>query len=295
MPTDYAHYLPPGNSPSIWGADILGAGFASIRPGQPYPPKGHPPDHYFEWEHGRALSEFQLLFISHGAGALETAHATGESLRLAAPTLFLLFPGVWHRYRPDRETGWREHWVSFDGPAPRALWEAGEIGPDRPIHAVGHSERLLAQLELIHDEARAEALGFRSVAATAIMQILALAISLPERNLEETQPLRGIVRQACFLLRDRSDRTVSPAALAEELGVGYSYFRRLFKRYTGMSAKRYHAQLRLERCKRLLQRTAQSVGEIADALGFDSPFHLSHWFKAETGASPREWRASARN
>jgi AraC-like ligand binding domain len=36
-----------------------------------------------------------------------------------AGQVIFLFPGVWHRYRPDEKTGWDEHWVGFDGDVAR--------------------------------------------------------------------------------------------------------------------------------------------------------------------------------
>ena len=122
------------------------------------------------------------------------------------------------------------------------------------------------------------------------MQILALATSLPLRTEEENQPMRATVRQACFLLRERTDSVVSIESIAEELKVGYTYFRRMFKRYTGFSPKQYHTQLRFERVKRLLRESDLSIGEIASLLSFDSPFHLSQWFKKLADTPPTIWR-----
>lgn len=269
--------------------DVLGAGYALIAPNQDYPQKLHPQDHYFEWERGRILSEYQILFISEGSGVVETKE-TGV-VQLTAPSFLILFPGTWHRYRPDKDKGWKEHWIAFDGEYSRSLQQEGVIDPKTPLYDVGHNETLLSQIHLIHEEVAAEALGFRQITASAIIQILALAINIPYRQKEESQQVRSVVRKACFLMRERANGTLSPEALSKELNIGYTYFRRMFKKYTGMSPKRYHTQLRLEQAKRLLLHTSLNVGQIAEKLEFDSPFHFSSWFKKNGESSPSNWRS----
>ncbi|MDQ8200228.1 AraC family transcriptional regulator [Pelagicoccus enzymogenes] len=291
MKSDFAIYLPQPEEPHAWGLDITGAGSATIAPKSAYPPEHHPSDHYFDWNQGRTLEVFQLILITNGSGTFESELM--PPVTLSAPFLFIVFPGVWHRYRPTLETGWQESWVGFRGEFAQRLQESGSLSPERPVYATGNSEMLLAQFQLIQDEVKSEAFGFRSIAATAIMQILALSTHLPERKEEENHPMRKTIRRACFLMRQRSGAPLCPEELAAELNTGYTYFRRMFRKYTGISPKRYHSQLRLQRVKRLLRDSSSSVSEIADKFGFASPFHLSNWFKKETGLSPRDWRQSA--
>ncbi|MBC2605104.1 helix-turn-helix domain-containing protein [Pelagicoccus albus] len=290
MPEFHATYLPASETKSPWQVDTLGAGYSKTEPGESYPPSNHPEDHLFEWERGRVLDEYQILFVSRGSGILETEETGPVSLE--APFVFLLFPGVWHRYRPDPVRGWEEHWIAFDGSYIRSLHEQGIVNRQQPIFEVGHADMILTQFQIVHDEAKAESLGFRRIVASAIIQILALSTSLPSRQKEEQQAVRASIRKACFLIRERTNEAISAEELAAELNVGYTYFRRMFKRYTGLSPKLYHTQLRLERAKRLLRESDQTVGEIASHLNFDSPFHFSNWFKKRTGAAPKNWRES---
>ena len=102
--------------------------------------------------------------------------------------------------------------------------------------------------------------------------------------------MRAIVREACAILRERSDQIVTIESLAAELNVGYTYFRRRFKQYTGFSPKQYHTQLRFERVKRFLQDRQLSISDVANQLEFDSPFHLSQWFKKLAAIPPSQWR-----
>ncbi|MDQ8179624.1 AraC family transcriptional regulator [Pelagicoccus sp. SDUM812005] len=290
MSGDFAIYLPQPEESNPWGVEITGAGSATISPRQSYPPEHHPSDHYFDWKLGRTLETYQLILITNGAGTFETQSM--PPITLHAPFLFLVFPGIWHRYRPENDTGWQESWVGFHGPFAEQLQQSGALSPQNPILKTGNSEMLLAQFQLIQDEVKSEAFGFRSIAASAIMQILALCTHLPERKEEENHPMRKTIRRACFLMRQRSDAPLCPEELAAELKTGYTYFRRMFRKYTGISPKRYHSQLRLQRVKRQLRDSSSSVSEIADKFGFASPFHLSNWFKKETGLSPRNWRQS---
>lgn len=288
MNSDEFHYIPRPNEDSAWNLDILGAGQSNIRSNQIYPARKHPAEYQFDWEKGRILPGFQVLYITHGAGTVETAKTAERTIE--APMLFLLFPNIWHRYRPDPKTGWHEHWIGFDGPMPQHLLASGIIDPEHPFFEVGHHDSILTQFQLVLDEVKNEALGFRRIAAASILQILAQATSLPLRTEEENQPMRATVRQACFLLRERTDNIVSIESIAKELNVGYTYFRRMFKLYTGFSPKQYHTQLRFERVKRLLNESDFSIGEIAALLNFDSTFHLSQWFKKLAHSSPKAWR-----
>ena len=292
MKRDEFYYLPHPNESSPWDIEILGAGQSNIGPNQPYPSKIHPTGYHFDWEKGRTLTGYQLVYVTHGAGRIETSETPMRDIQ--APFLFLLFPNIWHRYRPTQKIGWQERWIGFDGSLPNQLMKAGVISPRRPIFEVGHHDSILSQFQLVLDEVKNEALGFRRIAAASISQILAFATNHSLRTEEESQPMRGTVRQACFLLRERVDQINSIESLAQELNVGYTYFRRMFKRYTGFSPKQYHTQLRFERVKRLLRESDLSISEIAALLGFDSTFHLSQWFKKLADSPPSGWRKRAK-
>src|SRR3989337_2464517 len=89
----FFHYLPVNEETMSSGLYVTGAGRVAILPGEKYPPSSHPALYYFDWLRGRTLPEFQLVFMTRGAGEFES-QATGH-VQFADPTLIFLFPGVW--------------------------------------------------------------------------------------------------------------------------------------------------------------------------------------------------------
>lgn len=72
--------------------------------------------------------------------------------------------------------------------------------------------------------------------------------------------------------------------------MSYSYFRKLFKEYTGLSPASYFLDIKLQRAKDLLCKTQLSVKEIAYMLNFDSPDYFCTLFKKKTGKRPGDFR-----
>ena len=82
----------------------------------------------------------------------------------------------------------------------------------------------------------------------------------------------------------------SVAWCSGELHFSANYFGDLIKKETGKSAQEYIQLATIERVKKRLTEGNQSVSEIAYALGFKYPHHLSRLFKKVTGVTPNEYR-----
>jgi len=102
-----------------------------------------------------------------------------------------------------------------------------------------------------------------------------------------------IINKARLLFRSNIINDFSPEKAAEELQVGYSWFRKVFKNYTGLSPGQYYIQLKIERAKELLNNSEIPIKEIAYDLRFDSYFYFSRIFKEKTGLSPTDYRKRA--
>jgi AraC-like DNA-binding protein len=286
---NYFAYLPENRLCAAWGCTVTALGHTRIRAGSSYPPRRHPDDHHFTWESGRIIDAFQIVQITRGRGSFESARTQGPQL-IQAGNLFLLFPSVWHRYAPDRGTGWTEHWVECRGHAFDAALATGVLNPGHPIQPA--NQDLAHVFNEIHAWAKRDPLANQGVISTLGLQLLALL--LREATPDHTSQEEMLVQRAMMLMLERCHEPLNLPHLARELNLGYTRFREMFKAHAHTSPKQYHLRIRLNRARDLLRNTDKPLKEIAHLLGFHSAFHFSSQFRTSQGLSPRAWRQHAR-
>ncbi len=285
----FAKYLTATARDTQWGITCTTVGMTKIPSQTGYPPNpgDHPPKYLYKWEMGRIFDEYALVYITRGQGIFKTE---GErTWNIASGDLFMLFPNVWHWYAPDRQTGWDEHWVGFKGDFPDHLAEKGFFTPGRPVMDIGLHDSVLALYMEIIDTARFEAPGYQQILGSLILHLLARLSSLSLQHGTDSANERTVQR-AKFLLADNVTTHLDIAWLSRSLGLGYSRFREVFKKCTGVSPYQYFLDLKIARAKELLEQRQFSVKEIAYLLSFDDPYYFSHLFKKKTGLPPSEWR-----
>jgi hypothetical protein len=122
----------PGREEDPWECTATSVGYERVQRGSPYPPRRHPVDHHFDWNHGRILSAYQLVYVTEGQGAFES-EVPPKCHRIEAGAVMTLFPGVWHRYAPDPKTGWVEQ--DFLANTSKSVGEIADIlGFDSAFH-----------------------------------------------------------------------------------------------------------------------------------------------------------------
>jgi AraC-like DNA-binding protein len=283
----FFRYFPVSERDRRWGLYLTTAGESRIPPGFHYPPPGHPAGYQFDWRKGRVLREYQVVYVSAGQGRLETGR---QKWPIQAGTAFVLYPGLWHRYRPDPRTGWNEHWVGCDGAVVRNLVRHGFFPPSRPVQRVRDEDLLLAAFSSVIDAIHAGRPALQQVASGATLYILSLLYSA--RQPAQAGPLHvgRAIHQAMRQMTEPAQDRVALPRLARSLGVSYSWFRRMFAHHTGLSPHQYRLQLRLGRARALLSETPAPVKEVAFRSGFESEQYFCRLFKSKTGMAPGEWR-----
>ena len=274
----------------LWGLTVTTIGYEELQPGDPYPTKGHADGYYFDVKRGRTLNEYQLLYITEGNGIFRSA--TVREAHLHEGDIFLLFPGEWHTYHPLSSTGWKSYWIGFRGPNMDDRVRHGFLSCQKPIYHIGFSDRIVSLFKQAYQAALDEAAYSQQLMAGIVNHLIGTMYSL-ERNIQlmtRNQAHVDMINKARLRIRESLESSLTIQQVAEELGVSYSNFRKLFKEHTGFSPAVYQQDLRLQRAKELLTTTDMSVKEIAYLLNFDSPDYFSSKFKIKTGRRPSELR-----
>lgn len=109
---------------------------------------------------------------------------------------------------------------------------------------------------------------------------------LPQRTIDPH------IRLVVEWISARFDLPLTVSELARKAGYSERYFRKAFRRITGLSPTELLARIRIDRAKHLLLRPL-SVKQIALSVGYRDPLYFSKQFKKRTGLSPVQYRECA--
>jgi len=289
------HYFEVGEQEIATGLYLTSVGWGGVRAGESYPAPGHPEDYDFSWSRGRVLTDTALVFIGTGRGEFETRLEKTDWLPGQA---VLLPPGLWHRYRPWRDTGWTESWLTLSGELTGRLWQQWEGSlPIRPLAvpepaAFGRDfERFIATVIRESGEKPGHA---RPQSLTWVAAGLDLAGRFIDAHLESTPlPVSDDgVDQALRFIRNHSHRPLTVQQMAAAVGMTRRTLERRFAQSVGRTPREELEWLRVQRARKLLVETRRPIKEIAFLCGFREPRGLIRACRRWLGAAPGRLRSA---
>ncbi|MDR2679530.1 MAG: AraC family transcriptional regulator [Tannerella sp.] len=285
-------YLSIGGNDEDWGIVVTTVGYQSIPPCTHYPPTQHPESHLFSPEKGRIFNEYQLVYITKGGG-LFSSQSVRKEQRVTAGTMILLFPGEWHSYEPDSSTGWNEYWVGFRGMHIDNRVKKNFFSKEEPLYNIGVSSSIVGLYEDIIRIAQKEKAGYQQMISSIVLSILGSVYYKNKNGQYADTYIVDRINEARDIIKNNIESTLSQEDIAKKLGLGYSWYRRMFKEYTGVSPAQYQLQQKLMKAKELLTVTDRNISEIAYSLHFENVCQFSTFFKKKEGITPSEFRKRA--
>lgn len=282
-------YLLVSEKDKKFGLTVNTVGFQPIHPNVIYPSTEHPKKYYFNPKKGRILSEYQFVYISKGKGVFNSQTTKKQTVRKGH--MIILFPGFWHSYQPDSETGWNEYYIGFEGQIINHLVKNEFISPENPILDIGFNEELVNLYSSAIKIAKDEKKSAQQHLAGVVLHILGMVLSLSENKNLESNEFGQIIERAKIIMLENVSNVINIQELAHNLGTSYSWFRKAFKEYTGYPPGQYFQELKIRKAKELLAETNMPIKEIAYSLNFSSNGYFLSFFKKRVGCTPLEYRS----
>ena len=179
---------------------------------------------------------------------------------------------------------YRELWFSFSegGLSPKLTQSDGSLDAFTTPREVDPLIDLLAADRLLCD---------KNDLSPLMRYRLCLLLELCDLSLQREKE-QGSWLQPCqqshlvkWVRKNMAERP-SPKECAQELGISYDYFGRLFKKTFDMSTRDWLVQERITMARRLLDEGELHTTEVMARCGFDNLAHFSRQLKKMTGKTP---------
>lgn len=282
-------YLITNEKDKRFGLYVNAVGFQAIKAGSAYPPRNHPEEYYFTTQKGRTLHEYQLVYITKGKGTF-SSESTPEQ-EVSKGQLLVLFPDEWHTYAPSTKTGWNEYYIGFEGEIANMLMRENFLTKEKQVLDIGINEELVSLFRRALEIAEADRTASQQYLSGIAMHIIGCLLSITQNKLyEEMDNAAQKIESAKIIMQENISKEIDAEELSAKLGLSYSWFRKVFKEYTGYSPAKYFQELKLRKAKQLLIESPLTIKEICYQLNYTSTEHFFTVFKKQTGYTPTEYR-----
>ncbi|MBK5719854.1 helix-turn-helix domain-containing protein [Dysgonomonas sp. Marseille-P4677] len=281
-------YLPINEQDASWGLTTNSVGFQSISRGESYPPRNHPTRYLFSADRGRVLEEFQLLYIVKGRGTFKSKEL--KKTEIKEGHMFMLFPAEWHTYFPCKKTGWDEYWIGFSGKNIKSIVENKFFKTQKPIFNVGIQDDIVSLYKQAIRVAIEQKSGYQQMLAGIVNLLLGYAYSYDRFSIFEDLQVVNQINKAKIMMAENFNMGINPKEIAEKVNMSYSWFRRIFKQYTGFAPAQYIQKIKINKSKELLTNSNLRIKEIALDVGFSNTECFCTIFKKHTDYTPNEYR-----
>jgi AraC family transcriptional regulator, arabinose operon regulatory protein len=235
----------------------------------------------------RVVQQHILICVLRGRGTL--IDAKGQSQPVVAGQCIHHFADEEHGVLPDPDGQWAEAYVALHPQFARLLIDFGSIDANTRLVTCGVDRQVI----LLFDQCiqllkQGQPPAMRR--ASAVAHDLVVRLHEAAVALKQPDPVAVKMHRACERLDALPGEAVDLELLADELGLSYERFRKLFKAHLRMSPGAYRIQRRIDHARSMLANRSLSVIDIARRLGYPDAFGFSRQFRTVVGVSPSKFR-----
>lgn len=241
-------------------------------------------NHGFVTEDHRQICHLELTFsLMNGL----MCSADGEMEKLEKHGVYLSFQGERHSLKSRKSASFWTLAINFkEGPCGRLLRAIEQRGEERRAFCI---PELFSGLEEIIHAFRGAETPFFEIGLDSLITSVLLRLACPEA--EQQQEDLPTYDEKLEAMHHYLDTHFLQICSLDEVSFGYTYshISKAFQKVYGITPRAYLLSKKMDYACRLLREGAK-LEEIAEILGYSSPFNFSRAFKNHKGLSPNAYR-----
>lgn len=244
----------------------------------------------------RIIGDFELIYVADGESDISVGN---KEYTCMGGDMVLIPPFINHSICSSRLHPHDHYYYHFDVyPFYRHQDFLRAVLPDGSYRfRMGCHDDLIGLYSRMDQEKKGENPGFSVIIHLILLQVLTLVLrssclSRPEGEplLPEIGPTDPVIDRCTEYIGSHLAEGVQAAHLCRHLHISESSLYKRFMDVCGIPPGRFIRLLRIRQAEYLLKTTELSMKEIAEKLGFSSPYHFSASFKDYYGTSPKDYR-----
>ncbi|MEX0324978.1 MAG: AraC family transcriptional regulator [Puniceicoccaceae bacterium] len=233
---------------------------------------------------------YGMEYIVSGSGQLTLE---GKTYPLNAGSIFCYGPRTQHRIENTGNSSLVKFFVDFSGTQAREVVEKPFFKPLGPRQMP--NLRTMHELFLqILETGKQGGQGCQRI-LHHLVELVAMQATHRAVGLQEYASQTYATYEHCrIILERRFTQLSSISQWALEAGISTGYLSRIIRKYSEESPLQMLLRLKMNRAGELLLQEDLLIKQVADAIGYEDPYHFSRLFKQFFGLSPKHFRESVK-
>lgn len=230
---------------------------------------------------------FTLLCLQEGCAVVET---NGTAYAMRAPQGVFTFPDLRYGMRNCGAQSMRITWLRFSGYLVENYLTRAEISRTQPTFNDPQGEICKLLDDIFEASQRFPNRYCRMMAGLYSIFSLLLDREDAHRFANYVDNANYYAVKATEYIEHNFSRNISVNEIAAALGISRKHLYSVFNEIIHIPPRQYLIYYRIEKAAQRLKLPTLSIQEIAESVGYASPFYFAKEFKRLTGVTPSEYR-----
>lgn len=240
--------------------------------------------------------EIELVYVEKGNPGV--MYIEGQKYDLRAGQVYIINTRLIHSFDITIELDQRlvtllinYDWLQYCAPKMAQEKHFELIGePKKDNQAIAFSQLKDLINHIKDDQALDESEGKQLHQLATAVQLISILVKHFTVDKKATSDIPSIIYKIIEQFQNQYQTDIQLSTIAKEYNYSYAYFSKFFKKYLGISPKRYLTLLRIQRAAELVEKTDEKFSQIAADTGFPDEKSFYASFKAQYQQTPHEYR-----